>query len=282
MNLFSIIEIGISLLFILSLIHSIKSKKFPVILLSFIYAIIFENLNMLFSEGHTGGYFYNESFHFFIFNTPLFIIMSWSIIIYTAMLLTDLLPIKESSKPFIDSLLIVLIDLAIDVIAIRLFLWTWTNYSFNEAWFGVPANNFIGWLLTSFSFSLFYRNFSKIKNKYLIYLTPIASYLLFFIIMIPLVYIEDLLNLSKNQQLLVFLFLIIIFISRIKYQKIKTKANKFTLYLIDVVRYSYYIFALLGLILLKVYLENIIIIFLGILFIFLEISIISFVHKSKA
>jgi uncharacterized membrane protein len=278
MNPFLTVELGIFLLFIISLIHSIKYKKFSIILLSFIYAIIFENLNIYFSQEQIGGYFYNESFNFFIFNIPLFIIMSWSIIIYTAILLTDLLPIKEYSKPFIDSLLIILIDLAIDVIAIRLYLWTWINYSFNEAWFGVPSNNFIGWLLVAFTFSLLYRNLSKIK-KCLVYLIPILSYLLFLIIFIPIKEIETLLNLSKNQQLLIFLLLIIIFISQIRYKKVKLKTDKFTLYLIDLVRFSYYIFALLGLILLKVYLENIIIVILGILFIFLELSILKFTHS---
>jgi len=278
MNPFLTVELGIFLLFIISLIHSIKYKKFSIILLSFIYAIIFENLNIYFSQEQIGGYFYNESFNFFIFNIPLFIIMSWSIIIYTAILLTDLLPIKEYSKPFIDSLLIILIDLAIDVIAIRLYLWTWINYSFNEAWFGVPSNNFIGWLLVAFTFSLLYRNLSKIK-KCLVYLIPILSYLLFLIIFIPIKEIETLLNLSKNQQLLIFLLLIIIFISQIRYKKVKLKTDKFTLYLIDLVRFSYYIFALLGLILLKVYLENIIIVILGILFIFLELSILKFTNS---
>ena len=45
--------------------------------------------------------------------------MSWSVIIYTAMLLTDLLSIKEFSKPFTDSLLI---DLAIVVLLGILFI----------------------------------------------------------------------------------------------------------------------------------------------------------------
>ena len=87
------VEIIVTLLFILTLFFIRKDKfKIKILTLAFIFAIIFENLNIILSKNTVGGYFYNSEFIVFIFHTPLFVILAWSLIILSAILISNKLP----------------------------------------------------------------------------------------------------------------------------------------------------------------------------------------------
>ena len=58
--------------------------------------------------------------------------------------------------PMADAVWAILLDLALDAVAIRLGLWTWTIRA-NQGWFGVPWGNFFAWLFVAFWFSFFTR-----------------------------------------------------------------------------------------------------------------------------
>ncbi len=257
MEYIKFIEISIFILFSLCLPLIIYDKyKLRIVLLSVIYAAIFENLNIMFSEGQVGGYYYNTEFLLFILDTPLFVILSWSLIILSGMLISDNLKIKEKFKPFSDAIFVLLIDLSVDAVAIRHKLWFWNEYSLTEGFFGVPANNFIGWLLVGFTFSLFFRkiNNSRYKNKYLLLIiVPIISYITFLFLFYFVELIESILNLNKSSQLFIVLFLLIIF------AKIGLNGLRFGIqehkdyFLISLIRIPFNLYAFLGLITLKVY-----------------------------
>jgi uncharacterized membrane protein YeaQ/YmgE (transglycosylase-associated protein family) len=68
------------------------------------------------------------------------------------MLFSNASNLPHWARPFLDGLLALNIDLAMDVIAIRLGLWSWDIDPTSE-YFGVPFANFWAWYWVIFSFS---------------------------------------------------------------------------------------------------------------------------------
>jgi hypothetical protein len=120
-----------------------------------------------------GTYRYNANW-FLLGDVPIAIAMTWAMIITGAMNITDALGIRDFtvlnlrglgdlaglirglSAPMADAVWAILLDLALDAVAIRLGLWTWTIRA-NEGWLGVPWGNFFAWLCVAFWFSFFTR-----------------------------------------------------------------------------------------------------------------------------
>ncbi|OGI15950.1 hypothetical protein A3K63_01170 [Candidatus Micrarchaeota archaeon RBG_16_49_10] len=243
------VEFGTFLIFMACLIHAFKKGKKYVFLLFivFLYSILFENLNMMLSANKPAGYYYSQGFHLFIGDLPIFVAFSWASLIYSAYFLTNSLGVKESSKPFVDALLVLLVDLAIDVFAIRFGFWYWRGYSFHEGWFGVPANNYMGWFLVTFFFSLMYRKLTSAKmNERLRYpllvFSTFGAYLLVFLAFALIEPVSSYLTKSYEMLLVVLLALLSLLFIR-KGGKPKTSEN------IDwLVRVPFYLFGFYGLI----------------------------------
>lgn len=154
--IFWISEIGIAALFVLCAIVAWKrhdnSRSLSVLVSAALFAWIFENLNVHQVVGR-GAYSYNEKFAVFLDRVPLFIVLSWAIILWTAMQISTSGTRSLPQRICRDASLAVLLDLGFDATAIRHEFWTWHGVAFNEAWFGVPAGNFFGWLWVSVAFS---------------------------------------------------------------------------------------------------------------------------------
>lgn len=139
---------------------------------------------MLLEIGNTflaGTYSYNPHFMINVANVPVAIGLGWAVIIYLAMRLSDQYGMPWTLRPFLDALSAVIIDLAIDPVAIRLGFWNWTIPSGKE-WFGVPFENLAGWILVVLSFSFLIRfirtlDRGKLATKLLMALSPFISYL---------------------------------------------------------------------------------------------------------
>ncbi|MBU5687814.1 MAG: carotenoid biosynthesis protein [Candidatus Aenigmarchaeota archaeon] len=271
MNQFLTIEIGILALYISCIFYIIKKDKKMILffLASTLYAIFFENMNILLSQGFEGGYYYNKNFSIFIFHLPLFVSLAWSIIIYTSIKIAQSLKISENSLPFAASLIVLLIDLAIDVIAIRLEYWTWIGYSLKDGYFGVPASNFIGWLFISFSWFYIDQKL-KIKKNWLKYsIMPIIAYIFYFLLFIPITLVQNIFYFNKTQQFFVLIFLIFLFLSLIKKGEVKHKTDN----IIYIFRLPFYIFGFYFLLSRKIYQENILLLLFSIIFLTLEIAL---------
>lgn len=151
-------EMGIALLFTLCLAFAAvaarhnRGRDLSLVLSAALFAALFENLNVLQVHGR-GSYSYNTQFHLFIAQVPLFVILSWAVILWTAMQISDAAPLRTRDKIVCDAVLAVLLDLAFDATAIRHGFWSWHGVGFNQAWFGVPAGNFFGWLYVALAFS---------------------------------------------------------------------------------------------------------------------------------
>lgn len=140
-----------------------------------------------------GGYHYHPQSWFMVLgDVPLYIPLAWGFIISTSMRLTDQLGIKAWARPFADALLALLIDASLDAVAIRLKFWYWHGVSLDDAFFGVPADNFLGWLLVTFTFSLLTRGLWG-KNLFAVplqivvqgLLLPPVAYLLYLLLEWP-------------------------------------------------------------------------------------------------
>ena len=126
-------------------------------------------------------YSYSQNFLVNIAHVPVAIGLCWAVIIYCVMLLSDQYNIPWVLRPFMDALTAVVLDLVIDVIAIRVGFWSWAIPQYRE-WYGVPFENLGGWILVVLVFSFLIRfirtlNFHRVLTKLLMIFSPIIAYL---------------------------------------------------------------------------------------------------------
>jgi uncharacterized membrane protein len=91
-----------------------------------------------------------------VLDVPLCIGVAWSCIIYSSMEFSDASNLPYWTRPVLDGLLALNIDLALDAVAIRLGFWDW-GQGLGFQYFGVPYANFWAWFWVVCSFSLGYR-----------------------------------------------------------------------------------------------------------------------------
>ncbi len=124
--------------------------------------LVFVTYGLMVESIAVASEFYSYApFSFQVWHTPLVIGVSWGIIGISVMGVSDSLNMPQWSKPFLDALLALLIDLGMDAVAIReqylfdgekLGMWNW-DIPFNEQWFGVPYANYMAWWLIIFLMS---------------------------------------------------------------------------------------------------------------------------------
>lgn len=85
-------------------------------------------------------------------DVPLAVATSWGALLYAAMKYSDRLGLPVWMRPAADGLYALMLDLTMDVVAVRLGLWHWATPP-EAQWFGVPYSNFGGWLLLAVLFS---------------------------------------------------------------------------------------------------------------------------------
>ncbi len=105
---------------------------------------------------------------------PAVIGVAWGTIIYSVRAFSDSTNLPEWSRPVLDALLALNIDLSMDAIAIRLGMWDWGK-GLDYQYFGVPYNNFWAWFWVVFSFSLSLRLLSKLPGFWGRWLSPAGA-----------------------------------------------------------------------------------------------------------
>lgn len=109
-----------------------------------------------------------------VLDAPLCIGIAWSCILYSVMEFSDGSSLPYWTRPILDGLLALNIDLALDAIAIRLGFWDW-GQGFDFQYFGVPYANFWAWFWVIFFFSLGYRLFARRADWIRTWLSPILA-----------------------------------------------------------------------------------------------------------
>lgn len=127
------------------------AKAGPVAVVRLLVGVLFGVLLEILTIWQINAYSYGR-FALMVFDVPLAIGVGWGVIIYSAQLFSDRTTLPEWARAVLDALLALSIDLAMDVIAIRLGFWDWgTSPTFE--FFGVPFGNFWGWFWVVFSYS---------------------------------------------------------------------------------------------------------------------------------
>jgi hypothetical protein len=114
---------------------------------------------------HVLRYYFYDPTPFSLLGVPLSIAAGWGMIIYACMRTSDAIGLVPWARPFLDSLLAVVIDLGMDAVACRLNIWTWTFHPalgrWERDWFGVPFGNFYAWIFVVLFYSALMRAFRK-------------------------------------------------------------------------------------------------------------------------
>lgn len=168
---FLLFELIIYLQFILCLLHAWRQGAAN--LLRLLAGILFGVILELATIRQLDAYEYGR-FLIMILDVPLCIGVAWSCIIYSAMEFSDASSLPFWTRPVLDGLLALNIDLALDAVAIRLGFWDW-GQGLGFQYFGVPYANFWAWLWVVFSFSLGYRLFSRRADWTGRWLSPLSA-----------------------------------------------------------------------------------------------------------
>jgi uncharacterized membrane protein len=149
---FLLVEVGVYILAISCLHHAWAHgwSRLVGLVAGMIYGVLIEYGAILTFHAYVYGHFLIMIFG----AVPLWIGVSWGMIIYTAMETSDRFALPWYLRPIVDALLALTIDLSMDAIAIRLGLWTWEQAG---PWFGVPLGNFYAWFTVVLGFSLLVR-----------------------------------------------------------------------------------------------------------------------------
>lgn len=166
---YAFLQIGVAVTFGITAMRAWRHSRarFVELLTAFLFGLLLEQGDIFLF----GTYRYDPNW-LLLGDVPLAIALTWAMIIAGAMNLTDALGIADISSvsragflnrlvrglpaPMADAVWAILLDLALDAVAIRLGLWTWTIRA-DEGWFGVPWGNFFAWLFVAFWFSFFTR-----------------------------------------------------------------------------------------------------------------------------
>lgn len=95
-----------------------------------------------------------------ILDVPLGIGVAWGCILYSVMEFSDASNLPYFTRPALDALLALNIDLSLDAVAIRFGFWDW-GQGLDFQYFGVPYANFWAWFWVIFFFSMGYRFFAR-------------------------------------------------------------------------------------------------------------------------
>ncbi len=158
---FFLFEMLVFGLFAVCLVHGLRSSKLPPVAVG-LELLVFAIYGLMFESIAVAAEFYSYGpFTFRIWHAPLVIGVGWAVIGYAVMSFSDSLNLPQWAKPFLDALLALLVDLGMDVVAIRDIypfqdgasgMWNW-GVPLNEMWFGVPYANFMAWWLVVFVMS---------------------------------------------------------------------------------------------------------------------------------
>jgi len=166
---FIIFEINIYIQFVLCLHHAWKHGKAKLLMLfaGILFGVLLELATI--RQLHTYEY---GRFLIMVLDVPFCIGMAWSCILYSVMEFSNASSLPYWTRPILDGLLALNIDLALDAAAIRFGFWDWGDGLKNQ-YFGVPYANFWAWFWVIFFFSLGYRIFARRQDWIGTWVSPV-------------------------------------------------------------------------------------------------------------
>jgi hypothetical protein len=168
---FILFELIIYLQLVLCLLHAWRQGMANILRL--LAGILFGVTLELATIRQLEAYEYGQ-FLLMVFDVPLCIGVAWSCILYSVMQFSDASSLPYWTRPLLDGLLALNIDLALDAIAIRLGFWDW-GQGLDFHYFGVPYANFWAWFWVVFSFSFGYRLYARRADWTRMWLSPLFA-----------------------------------------------------------------------------------------------------------
>ena len=148
-------------------------KQGPANLFRLVAGILFGVTLELATIRQLDAYEYGQ-FLIMVLDVPLCIGVAWSCILYSVMEFSDASSLSYWTRPILDGLLALNIDLALDAIAIRLGFWDWGR-GLDFQYFGVPYPNFWAWFWVVSFFSFGYRLFARRTDWTKTWLAPFSA-----------------------------------------------------------------------------------------------------------
>ena len=109
-----------------------------------------------------------------VLDVPLCIGVAWGCILYSVMEFSNASSLPYWTRPILDGLLALNIDLALDAVAIRFGFWDW-GQGLEFQYFGVPYANFWAWFWVIFFFSFGYRIFARREDWVGTWVSPLLG-----------------------------------------------------------------------------------------------------------
>lgn len=135
--------------FFLLIILILRNNKSNIRLIFFLllYGTILEIVTAVQVKTYTYG-----AFNLMLFGIPVWVLTSWSLILYASVKLSNFLVGDKNMRPVMTGLLALSADMFMDPVSAHFAFWTWI-YSGKGTLMGVPYGNFLGWFLVGASFS---------------------------------------------------------------------------------------------------------------------------------
>jgi uncharacterized membrane protein len=195
------------LLYIAAFYLACKIKKVDFLIYITIFALIFENLNVLLFHQASSGYVYTSDFFLYVFKTPLFVILDWAILVFGAYLLSLKLKMSKITRLFFIPLFVVIVDFVIEGISVSLGYWNWVGVSGGSGLFSlIPPSNFAGWIGVVFGFILCYE---YLKPRWL---SMFLGYFVFLGVAVVFITISKILGLVEPDNYITFCIVFFVFV----------------------------------------------------------------------
>jgi Carotenoid biosynthesis protein len=149
---FLFLEVAATGIFLAAAVAALRRGRLP-----FLELLSAAAFGLLLEEGDQlifQTYYYSPDWILVVDRAPVVMGITWALLIAGAMRITDALGVRRWTAPFVDAVLVLMLDLAFDAVAIRMGMWTWVGVGPEHGWFGVPAGNFYSWLFVTLGFSL--------------------------------------------------------------------------------------------------------------------------------
>lgn len=124
--------------------HASTREEYGFVLTGIVWGYLLEQAAL---SGYEPYVYNTDRFVLTLFDVPLEVAFTWAALFYAGWQTGRYLGLSRGRLPFFVGLFVLHVDLAIDAIAIRVPLWTWTTAG---AWYGVPLKNFWGWWSAAF------------------------------------------------------------------------------------------------------------------------------------
>jgi putative membrane protein len=97
-----------------------------------------------------GSYRYGESLGAMVYSTPWIIGLNWLMLVYATGSIARRFPVMRLARAFIGAVLMVILDIAMEPIAMKLDFWQWKGDV-------IPLSNYVTWFFAAFLFHVLYQ-----------------------------------------------------------------------------------------------------------------------------